>query len=278
MKVAIALLALITIPNKSWCHLVPVGVDRTKVVIWEYWKITDGAGENEMLLYNPMETPIEVVFRKWYQRKPGEPERIYTEEDVLLRINKIKPDRYALFATATSEIRDLHRGLIEVLVNGKSAGLYGMPAEKKYPKTRIKNGIIINQNSNTGNFLEYEIVYEALVFTKHENLRARVVYLQEKFLSSGFVTGEKHNPDGIGLADIAVENLEIRNEEGYDLCFAATGKPGGFEVTLVKPGSPRKILWRGLMHLKDKGTGQASAFNIPNEISFTGKKHYKKRK
>jgi hypothetical protein len=278
MKKVILILTLLVNLNILWCSTLGVGVNSDKVVIWEYWKVSDGKANNEMLIYNPTNSYIHVVFRKWYHIREGEPERIYTEEDVLLRIKRLNPNNYVLFDAATSEIRELHKGLIEVFVNDKSAGLYDMSVKNEPPKAKIKNGIIINQTSNVGILFQYEIIYETLHFKKNKNFRARVEYLNENFYSSGFPKGKELNPHNIGLADIKFSELKLVSMENFDISFASTGTIGCFEVTFTNLNSKRKIQQRSFNHMIDKGTGQTIGFNIPNNVYFTKKGKYRKRK
>ncbi len=278
MKKIILILATLMVWNIAWCSQIGIGVDASRVVIWEYWKFSNGKEGNELMVYNPMDSSINVVFRKWYQKKEGEPDRIYTEGDVLLRIKRLNSNNYALFETATTEIRGLHKGLIEVLVNGKSAGLYDILRKIEPPKAKIKNGIIINQISNSGGALQYEIIYEDLQFKKNKSHRARIEYLKEDFYSSGFIKGEKFNPNNIGLKDISVLNVNLGTKENFDLSLVSTGKLGSFEVTFTNLRTKQKILQRNFNHMVNKGTGQTIAFNIPNRICFNKKKKYRKRK
>ncbi len=238
----------------------------------------NGMANSELMLYNPMKTPIEVVFRRWYLQEKDAPPRVYTESDVLLRVNRIKPDDYVLFATAAAEIRATRAGLMEVLVNGKSAGIYGMMEQIEAPTAKIMNGIIIKQRSNAGGTLQYEIIYETLNFKKNSNPKARVEYLKHDFYLSGFMKGEKFNPDDIGLVDISVNNLLAESNAEFDLKLVSTGKTGSFEVTFKNRHPRARISQRNFHHMIDHGTGQAIAFNIPCNISFKKKAKYKIRK
>jgi len=278
MKKAISILILILISKNVWCSQIAIGVDRSKVIIWEYWKFIDGVGNNEMMILNPTKENIEVIFRKWYRKKKDEPERVYTEGDILLRAKKIKPNQYLQFENAAKEIREIHRGLIEVLINGKKVGLYDLARKEKEPNTKIKKGIIINQRSNTGGYLQYEIIYERLKFKINEKRKVKVSYIKKEFEKSGFVKGEKYNPHNIGIDKVIVSNLKIGNNENYDVNFESTGILGAFEVEFTNLTGKRRITQRNFYHGITKGRGQTIAFNIPNRICFDKKRKYKKRK
>lgn len=278
MKKAISILILILISKTVWCSQIAVGVDRNKVIIWEYWKYVDGKGNNEMMIFNPTDERINVVFRKWYRKKKDEPERIYTENDILLQAKKIRPNQYLQFQKAATEIREIHRGLIEVLVNGKKVGLYDLARNEKKPRTKIEKGIIINQRSNTGGYLQYEIIYDRLKFKRNKPYKVKVAYLEKEFHSSGFVKGEKFNPYKIGIENITVDNLIIGDRENFDLDLVSTGELGTFEVSFSNLQFKDRIIQRNFNHMITKGRGQTIAFNIPNGICFDKKRKYKNRK
>lgn len=278
MKKAISILILILLSKTVWCSQIAVGVDRSKVVIWEYWKSKKGKGNNEMMIFNPTKEGIKVVFRKWYRKKKDEPERIYTEGDVLLRTKKIRPNQYLQFENAAREIRQTHRGLIEVLVNGKKVGLYDLARKEKEPIAKIEKGIVINQRSNTGGYLQYEIMYEGFKFKRRKPQRVKVNYLEKDFHSSGFVKGEKFNPYDIEMENVSVNNLSIGNRENFDLDLVSTGELGSFEITFISLKSKQRIVQRNFNHMITKGRGQTIAFNVPNGICFDKKRRYKKRK
>lgn len=278
MKKAISILILILVSKTVWCSQIAVGVDRSKVVILEYWKFEDGEGDNEMMIFNPTNEGINVVFRKWYRRKKDEPERVYTESDILLRTKKIKPNRYLQFEDAAAEIREIYKGLIEVIVNGKKVGLYDLARKEKKPRAIIERGIVFNQRSNTGGYLQYEIIYDGLKFQKNKSRRVKVAYLEKEFYSSGFVKGEKYNPHNIGIENITVDNLKIGERENFDLDLVATGELGTFEVTFTNLLFRKRIVQRNFNHMITKGRGQTIAFNVLNGVCFDRKRRYKKRK
>lgn len=274
----LSILILILLSTTVWCSQIGVGVDMNKVVIWEYWKFEDGLPNHELLIFNPSKEGMKVVFRKWYQRKDGEPERIYTNKDVLLRTKRIRPNNYVQFATAVQEMRGLHRGLIEVLVNGQSAGLYDLDSGLDVPLANIENGIVITRRSNVGNGLQYEIIYMGLDFERNAPRSAKVYYLEADFYSSGFIKGGKYNPFNIKIENVSVDNLVIGNRADFDLDLVATGVLGSFEVEFKNFDFKARIVHRDFNYMINAGTGQTIAFNIPVDICFDNKRKYKSRR
>lgn len=191
---------------------------------------------------------------------------------------KIGPNKYLQFEEAAAEIRGIYKGLIEVIVNGKKVGLYDLARKEKKPRTVIEKGIIFNQRSNTGGYLQYEIIYDGLKFKRNKPRRVKVAYLEKEFYSSGFVKGEKYNPHNIGIENITVDNLEIGDRENFDLDLVSTGELGAFEVSFTNLRFQKRLVQRNFNHMITKGRGQTIAFNVLNRISFDKKRRYKQRK
>jgi hypothetical protein len=274
MKKIITALVFLICNNPLWCSQVVVGVDSDKIIIWEYWKFDLGLENHEMMIFNPSGEKVDVVFRKWYPQEENMPAREYLASDVLLRIDHLKPNDYALFDDPTPRMRKHYRGLIEVLINGESAGLYSLARTANAPANKIKEGIVINQIANVGSYHPYEIIYESQRFKRNTNPRVKVVFSQEHFLGAGFNSGDKFNPEGIELEDITTFNLEVVPKEGYNVYFVPTSKDGYFELSFVVQEKLPRVLKRNFFYQNTEKRGQGINFIIPLRVRFDRRRKY----
>ena len=219
------------------------GVNSSKVVILEYWRFENGKSSNEMIIYNPTESIIEVIFKKRTNNNSD------LKSDTLHTIQRIKPNNYVLLHEISDKFRKLHEDHIQVLINGKYAGVYTVGEKINAPLTKINKGIIINQLANNGSEQPFEIIYEELNFKGSQSQNIEIVFGESKFHSVSFNKGEDYNPESIDFTNIKAEKLNIVQKDNYDLFLTSTGEIGNLKLTLNSSSTKKKLKGR-LLHFR----------------------------
>lgn len=279
MKKLLVLFALLLLGYAAWCSTTVIFVDRTKVEIYEYWKFVEGEASPELLLYNPTDEPISVVFRKKYRQNQNELDEYALSGDVLLRIYRIRPNDYALFADALTQIRaEYDKQLIEVLVNGENAGTYSLHRKPKKPSTLLQNGLVFNTVPNNGDLLPYELVYEQLDFRRKDDATVRIEFLEGDFYQAGFPEGEKFNNQGIAVAALDNTNMNLEQDEDFALSGRPLSKPASLLVRCSTDRSRRRVMSRDFNYMPSAKGGRTIALCIPQRITFGKGRKYRPRK
>ena len=245
-----------------------VGVNNSEVVILEYWKFENGKSTNDMLIYNPTNTDISVVFKKRTHNNS------FLRKDTLFSVQRIKPNDYVLVHKISDKFGKLDERYSEVFVNDKYAGLYIVENKKTVPINKIKDGIIINQTSNLGQYHQFEIIYERLNFKGDQPQSIDIVFGESEFQTLSFSKGAVYNPWNINFTNIKTEKLNIIQEENYDLFLTSTGEKGSLKLTLNNSNTKKKLIDR-IFHCRYAGE-IAMGFLIFkfNDIDFGSKSKY----
>lgn len=268
-KILIVFLVFCYVPAQASSTI--IGVDRSKVILWEFWKCEKSKITNEFLIYNPRDQEISITIRKYKSPREDDVELTYEKSDTILVIKKLKPYDYKF--SPSNVLRDRHEGWIEIMVNNKRCGTYVISPKVTLPKTKLKNGIISNVRMNVGKELGYEISYSRLKFKRCKKRTANVLFPNTNYKHAGFPKGEKYNPWDVKILDFKTYNLKQTSNNSYDFKTEPeeNTNEGRIKIAfLIKKWKNRRFLQRNFScHFH--GWGQTIGFPIPVNINFRNK-------
>lgn len=274
MKQLLTIILIVIFNSTLWSTTIFVGVDSEKIVIWEYWKFEQGIGTNETLIYNPTDEVINVEFKKYHFKKQNWLQRLFTK-NCLLKVKTLKPGDYILYKDFRSKIMSKSNGTIEVFINEKRIGLYGITKKSKVPSSKIQEGIIINQQLNSGRDLVFETVYNQLIFPKNSELNAEIKFVDSTFRKMGFPFLGDKNSDEITFNVIDIDNLTIEESSDYKLKFSSTGNLGRLKVTFTNTKSKTRTARFQCFYATMNASGSI-LFYIPIWLDFSDINKYVK--
>ncbi|MDF1696695.1 MAG: hypothetical protein P1U56_12715 [Saprospiraceae bacterium] len=253
-QLLLVVLSLLFITS-AWSRTVFVGLNSKEIVIMEYWKFEDGIGSHEALIYNPTDTVQDIEFRKYHYNTQNWVQRLFSRNK-LYQIKGLQSGEYVLYKDFRSNIMDKSSGTIEVHINKKKVGLYGVNIHPKRPDHTCKEGIIINQSVNRGQDLLFEAIYDQLTFDQDTELAVEIKYIDTSFQEMVFPLPGDDNPDSIQMDLIDSNDLMVMKTIVYAFKVFREEELGRLKVAFSNINSKTRL------------AGFTSNFTSRNAIGF----------